>query len=110
MQDPVVNIAGGDARDQRLWNSYVFWARDAFPEPIPAHVTIGKPSARLALERQRSLQAIVFSTFALEYRLRSVYAALRIQPRRRDGLWELSSNLESRAASMTGLDGKPIRF
>jgi hypothetical protein len=110
MNDPVVNIAGGDARDQRLWNTYVFWARAAFPEPIPANVTIGNASARLALERQRSLQAIVFSTFALKYRLRSVYAALGIQARRRDGLWELSSNLQSRTRSSRGLDGKPIRF
>jgi len=110
MRVPSTNLAGDKSRDQRLWNSYVYWARAAFPGDLPATMSIKNARARIGTQQQSSLQAIVFSTFALEYRLRSVYAALGLGTRRRDGLWDLASNLEVRTRSVSGLNGKPVRF
>jgi hypothetical protein len=110
MRDPVVNVAGGDEHDQRLWNTYVYWARATFPERIPENVVISRSASRISVSSQRSLQAILFATFALEYRLRSVYAVLGLGVRRRDGLWELASNLQRRTSNSLGMNGQRIQF
>jgi hypothetical protein len=110
MKVPPSNLAGSTLPDQQLWNTYVYWSRAVFPEPLSGTVAMSRSRARIATRDQRSLQAIVFSTFALEYRLRSVYSALGLQTRWRDGLWDLASNLERRTTGVVGLNGRPVRF
>ena len=94
MKDPT-NLAGVDPVDRRLWNSYVFWARNCFGTP-PSTLMISDPDDRISPEKERLLHSLVFSTFALEYRLHSVYETLGLAVRKGDGLWKLLENLERR--------------
>ena len=73
-------------------------------------LAIAEPDACLGFPQQGSLQAVVFAAFALEYRLRTVYDALGLVPRDRDGLWDLASKLEQASRGRTGLNGKPVKF
>ncbi len=110
MRDPKTNLAGTSVGDRRLWNTYVYLARTAFTEAVPGDLIIASANARVSARNQSSLEAVLFSAFALEYRLRSVYSALGLSVRRRDGLWDLLSNLELRARSVPGFHGRAIRF
>jgi len=110
MRDPGVNLAGPKVGDQHLWNTYVFWARSAFPDSLPTGLIISDPTARMPPARDTALRAILFAAFALEYRLRSVYDVLGLAPRDRDTLWALLSNLTIRTNGINGLRGDPIVF
>lgn len=103
-------MAGESRDDRRQWNTYVSWSRGAFAEPIDKALKIAYQQSCMPESVQASLRAIVFTTFALEYRLRSVYDALGLEYRRRDGIWDLASNLEARSRNALGVDGKLVRF
>jgi hypothetical protein len=98
MNDPQ-NLAGAAPRDQRLWNSYVYWARASFGAP-PAQLIIADPNARISIEHAALLHALLFATFALEYRLRSVYELLGLSVRKKDGLWNLLENPDRRTQGL----------
>ena len=102
------NLAGAEPEEQLLWNSYVYWARSAFGEPAP-DLIVADPTSRLAPQDDKLLHALVFTTFALEYRLRSVYELLELPVRKNDGVSKLIENLERRTAGMQR-KGKAITF
>jgi hypothetical protein len=109
MRDPAPNLAGAAAADQRLWNTYVYWGRSSFKDPVD-HLDIADPNQRLPQREADALQAILFTAFSLEYRLRSVYESLGLAVRKRDGLAALLTNLQPRLEGKPGFTGKPITF
>jgi hypothetical protein len=104
MRDPAPNLAGAASPDQRLWNTYIYWARNALPGPFE-HLSISEPIERLPQGDSDALQAILFTAFALEFRLRSVYEALGIHVRSGDGLSALLNNLHKRIDGQQGFTG-----
>lgn len=109
MRDPALNIAGATDEDRRLWNSYVYWARESLG-PVPDTFIVADPDARLSAADASALRAILFTAFALEYRLRSVYEALSLSVRQRDGLGTLLGNLQRRTEGRVGLNRRRIAF
>src|SRR5262249_37711330 len=93
--------------DQRLWNTYLYWARgtlDPTTKKNPA-LDISSQNQRIPASTATSLQIILFVSFALEYRLRRVYQVLGLRFRKRDGLGTLIDNFRQRVEVMPRLDG-----
>jgi hypothetical protein len=79
----VVRYDGQNASDSRLWHAYLHWARKEarFPAPdIPADLQamVDDPASRISDETAAALRAVVFSCFALEYRLKRVLKTFNI--------------------------------
>jgi len=87
----MVNLAGLTARDGQLWHTYLFWARAAIDPQTSSNTQLEIAQAKNRLnERQgMALQAIVFSAFALEFRMRRLLEDLGAPIRRRDTLGRL---------------------
>ena len=102
-----INIAGETKDDQRLWNTYLYWARGTLdPTTTKNHVlNISRQGQRIPASAATSLQIILFVSFALEYRLRRVYEVLGLRSRKRDGLGILIDNFRKRIEAMPRLDG-----
>src|SRR5438034_7375534 len=82
------NVAGRTFGDRRVWHTYLHWARSSFPAMDTA-LDIAQPQNRLMAEQDRALRAILFTAFALEYRLKRTFEYLGIAFRRRDTLGAL---------------------
>lgn len=104
------NVAGATVADRRLWNTYMFWARSSVAESIPPELDMADDRNRLSATRARSLQAILFSCFMLEYRLRRVYEVLGLQTRKRDTIWALLDSMPSRLSAVRSLNRTKIRL
>jgi hypothetical protein len=107
MAIPIISPAGRTREDRQLWNTYLFWARSAAaPSTSRSGLVISKRVNRIRDSTARNLQAILFASFALEYRLKSIYELLGLQTRRRDTLGTLIQNFPHRVATARRLDGK----
>lgn len=102
-----VNLAGTSVEQRQLWNTYMFWARCACdPKTVKnSNLEISKPRRRLRPSADRFLQAIVFTAFAVEYRLKAVYEVLRISHRKRDTLGVLIRTFRHRVQMAKRVDG-----
>lgn len=101
------NIAGKTKEDQRLWNTYLYWARGTLDSTTKKNraLDISRQSQRIPASPATSLQIILFVSFALEYRLRRVYEVLGLRSRKRDGLGTLVNTFRQRVEVMPRLDG-----
>jgi hypothetical protein len=102
----MVGIAGITDEDRKLWNTYLFWARGAVDPGTPSNraLDIAKQRRRVRATDARALQAILFTVFALEYRLKRIYEVLGLKPRKRDTLGTLINNFRHRVESARRLD------
>lgn len=80
----------GDSQDDRkLWHTYLYWARErammcSSAIPVPG-VIVDDPINRVDSSIGKSLQAILFSSFALEYRLKRVLICMNVSfPKKRN--------------------------
>jgi hypothetical protein len=77
-------VPGDTQIEKRLWNTYLYWARAAVAPEIDPTLEISKAANGLPTARAQAPQAIVFSAFVLEFRLKLVYDYLGIAFRKRD--------------------------
>src|SRR5687768_8248685 len=106
------NLAGDTARERRVWNSYLFAARSGADAGTAADplLDIARAASRLPAGKEQALQEIVFSSFALEYRMRRIFKVLGLSHRERDTLGSLVANFLARVQGAPRLDdGRPIK-
>jgi hypothetical protein len=104
-------VPGDTQIEKRLWNTYMHWARAAAAPEIDPTLEISKAANRLPAAHAQALQAILFSAFVLEFRLKLVYDYLGIAFRKRDTLGSLLQHFRTRLEQTPRLDtGRPIRF
>lgn len=110
MAIPSISPAGATREEQQLWNTYLFWARSAADPTTKKQKTlkISKRVNRIKDSTARNLQIILFSAFALEYRLRNTYGALGLQVRKKDSLNALIQNFSHRIRTATRVDGQGL--
>jgi hypothetical protein len=70
----ITGIAGEKVEDRKLWHTYFYWAREkvltlSTSDPDESAI-IDNPKNRIGVTPSNILQAILFSAFALEYRLK----------------------------------------
>ncbi len=100
----------GDSQDDRkLWHTYLYWAREramASPSAIPVPgVIVDDPVNRVDSSIGKSLQAILFSSFALEYRLKRVLICMNVSFPKRETMGPFLKQFWSRLQSVARLDG-----
>lgn len=87
----MTNLAGSTAHERKIWNSYLCTARQAVDAGTLSDPSLemSRDRARLPSAREDALEAIVFTAFALEYRIRHIFDALawRLAPEIRLALW-----------------------
>jgi hypothetical protein len=109
----MANLAGETDRDAKIWNQYVFWARPALDTKTESAsgLDISDPRRRLTVKQEAALRAIVFTSFALEYRIKRILEALGLSFRKRDSLGSLLENFRTRIETAMRMDdGKKIRL
>jgi hypothetical protein len=104
----MINLAGRTIEQQRLWNTYVFWARIVLDRSTTKKrdLNIAKGSNRLPTARSAHLQAIVFAAFALEYRIKRIFEELGLAHSKRDMLGVLLDNFRRRVETADRVDGR----
>lgn len=103
----MIDVAGIADADKKLWHTYMFWARAAVDPRTPSNraLDISRPRRRIRPTDARALQAILFTAFALEYRLKRIYEVLGLRSRRRDTLGTLIANFRRRIEAAARIDG-----
>jgi hypothetical protein len=106
-----MNLAGNSRNDQRLWNTYVFWARSELAPSSSAALEIGRSRNRITNKRANAFRAIVFAAFVLEYRIKRIYGELGVTFKHKDTLGQLLKDFKRRVEAKSRLDNqRPIRF
>ena len=100
----MVAFDGKTPSDVKLWHTYVWWARLQIAAPDP-RVIVDAPANRIDPALSRALQTVVFSAFALEYRLRRVLEEMGQTVRPRTTLSQLLTLFWIRLGTVDRLDG-----
>jgi len=100
----------GDSQDdKKLWHTYLYWAREramASPSAIPAPgVFVDDPVNRVDSSIGKSLQTILFSSFALEYRLKRVLICMNVSFLKKETMGPFLKKFWSRLRAVVRLDG-----
>lgn len=100
----------GDSQDDRkLWHTYLYWAREqamTSSSAIPvAGVIVDDPISRVDSSIGRSLQTILFSSFALEYRLKRVLICMNVSFPKKETMGLFLKQFWSRLRAVERLDG-----
>ena len=74
-------FVGDTPNDRKLWHTYLYWARERVrsmsqPDVPEAAALVDDPNRRVEASTGKALQAIIFSAFALEYRLKRVLVCM----------------------------------
>ena len=101
----------GDSQDDRkLWHTYLYWAREramTSSSAVPVQgVIVDDPVNRVESSISRSLQAILLSSFALEYRLKRVLICMNVRFRKKETLGPFLEKFWSRLRTVVRLDGR----
>jgi hypothetical protein len=110
---PVPNLGGSTPEQERLWRTYLYWARSHLDPKTRSNsqLYIAKASNRLGQPTSEALQAVILTAVALEYRLRRTLESLNLSVRKRDGLGVLLDTFKGRLESAYCFDnGHPIRL
>jgi hypothetical protein len=100
----------GDSQDDRkLWHTYLYWAREramgsSSAIPVPG-VIVDDPVNRVDSSFSKSLQAILFSSFALEYRLKRVLICMNVSFPKKETMGPFLKQFWSRLQAVARLDG-----
>ncbi len=101
---------GDTLPDQKLWHTYLYWARERASTPasgVPAPgVIVDDADNRVDATISKALQAILFTSFALEYRLKRVLISINVSFRQKETLGPFLDNFWGRLASVARLDGQ----
>jgi len=78
----MVTFDGKQDEDRALWQTYVYWVRERLRIPSNPNVIADNPIRRLPESTSQALQVVLFSAFALEYRVKSVltYCSASLKP------------------------------
>lgn len=96
----------GKTDDERaLWFTYLYWGRERL-QSNPSGAMVDDPARRISDEESRALQAVVFSAFALEFRLKRVltYCSASLKPN--EGLKDVLKDFWERLIERPRVDGK----
>ncbi len=79
----MVTFDGDTESDRKLWHTYMYWARRnaRLPQghkPSESQAIVDDPANRVSDEISAAIQTVLFSCFALEYRLKRVLKALNV--------------------------------
>ncbi len=79
----MVTFDGDNELDRKLWHTYVYWARknaqsQQKDQPPKSEVIVDDPENRVSDEISAAIQTILFSCFALKYRLKRVLKVLNV--------------------------------
>jgi hypothetical protein len=79
----MVTFDGVEEEDKRLWYTYMYWARQealslGFETSTEPQALVDDPNRRLPEGQSISLRTMLFSCFALEYRLKRILKALKV--------------------------------
>jgi hypothetical protein len=106
-----MNLAGVSPDDQRLWNTYVYWARSELAPGSSNKLDIGKVHNRITSTRAKAFRAIVFAAFVLEYRVKRIYEELGVTFHHKDTLGTLLKDFQKRVEAKARVDnGRPIQL
>lgn len=105
---PPISIAGDLPEDQQLWHTYFSWPRAILSPSAHLKLPTSPTFRRLPRSRAAHLQAIVFTAFALEYRIKRIYEVLHLSYRQKDTLGVLLTNFRRRVETAQRLDGKGL--
>ncbi len=101
---------GDTPRDRKLWHTYLYWARErasTSASGVPARgVIVDEADNRVDATISKALQAILFTSFALEYRLKRVLISLNVPLPQKETLGLLLDKFWGRLASVPRLDGQ----
>ena len=100
----------GDSQDDRkLWHTYLYWAREramTSPSAIPVPgVIVDDPVNRVDSSIGKSLQAILFSSFAIEYRLKRVLICMNVVFQKKETLGPFLEKFWIRLRAVARFDG-----
>ena len=105
----MIRFDGNTPEDIKLWHTYIYWAREKAKfgqikdkSTIPA--IADDPNNRVKDSLSLSLQTIIFSSFALEYRLKRVLISMGVKPRSKETLAPLLNNFWKRLSDIDRLD------
>lgn len=101
---------GDTPRDRKLWHTYLYWARErasTSASGVPASgVIVDDANNRVDATIGKALQAILFASFALEYRLKRVLISMDVPLGPKETLGQFLNEFWGRLASVPRLDGK----
>ena len=107
----MVRFDGNTPDDIKLWHTYLYWARqrvksDSSLDLISKPAIVDNPDNRVEESISSTLQAIVFSAFALEYRLKRVLISMGVSFPPKETLMPLLQKFWNRLSRIDRLDGK----
>ena len=107
----MIRYDGETDEDQKLWNTYLYWARQEarFPctdPPTEPRAFIDDHEKRIGDDTAATLRTIVFSCFALEYRLKRTLKALNVQFPKKEPSGDFFRQFWNRLSKKERLDGK----
>jgi len=107
----VVTYDGETDADRKLWHTYLYWARQEarYPctdTPMEPKAIVDDQAKRIGDDTAAALRIIVFSCFALEYRLKRILKALKAQFSERENFGKVFSQFWNRLSEKERLDGK----
>ncbi len=101
---------GDTPADRKLWHSYVYWARERASmsaSAVPARGAIVDDAGnRVDATISKALHAILFTSFALEYRLKRVLISMNVPFCQKETFGPFLNKFWGRLASVTRLDGQ----
>jgi hypothetical protein len=107
----MVRFDGDTPDDIKLWHTYLYWARNCaragLPlDPVAQPAIVDNPANRVDASLSDALQAIVFSAFALEYRLKRALQSMGVPCKSNEKLQTLLGSFWKRLSTVDRLDGK----
>jgi hypothetical protein len=107
----MIRFDGNTPDDVKLWHTYIYWAREkAKFGQIKDKATIpaiaDDPNNRVKDSLSLALQTIIFSSFALEYRLKRVLISMGVKLKSKETLTPLLNNFWKRLSNIDRLDKK----
>ena len=101
---------GDTLPDRKLWHTYLYWARERATTSASAVPVLGvivdDADNRVDAAISKALQAILFASFALEYRLKRVLTSMDVPFPERETLGPFLNNFWGRLARVPRLDGR----
>lgn len=102
----MIRFDGNTQEDIKLWHTYLFWARSRVcnTEVADSKVIADDPASRVDVSIGEALQAILFCSFTLEYRMKRVLLSMGFNLPKKETLGPLYANFWPRLEKLDRLD------
>jgi hypothetical protein len=102
----MIRFDGNTPEDIELWHTYLFWARSRVcnTEVADSKVIADDPANRVDFSTGDALQAILFCSFTLEYRMKRVLLSMGCKLPKKETLGPLYANFWPRLEKLDRLD------